>query len=423
VFVDTCDDLPIRCSAKFLSAARHNRRDSMEGMVTALRHTDLLRQAMSPFLSFFSGPFATLNELPGVANFAVGNPQEMPLPQYVEAVRSHLEPQDAHWFAYKISEPGARAVVADSLSRTTGLAWDPLDVQMTNGGFAAIAVGIRALLEPGDEAIFLSPPWFFYEALILGAGATPRRVKLAPPAFDINLGGIEDAITPRTRLVLLNTPHNPSGRVYTLDELRGLADLLERASARTGRPIFLFSDEPYRRIVFDGRTFHSPAEVYPHTVISYSYGKQLLAPGMRIGYLTWPPTMPNRAQLRDDTFLHQTIAGFAFPNADLQHAIADLEPMSIDIARMQRRRDRVVGELRRMGYETTNPEGTFYIMVRSPIEDDLAFSGILNSHKVLTLPGSIVELPGWLRVSLTASDEMVDIGLPGFERALAEAGA
>ena len=390
-------------------------------MVTALRHTDLLREAMSPFLSFFSGPFSTLNEQPGIANFAVGNPQEMPLPQYVDAVRSHLEPQDAHWFAYKISEPNAQQTVAESLSRTTGLEWDPLDVQMTNGGFAAIAVGIRTLLEPGDEAIFLSPPWFFYEALILGAGATPVRVRLAPPDFDINLAGIEDAITSRTRMVLLNTPHNPSGRVYSLDELRALADVLEPASARSGRPIYLFSDEPYRRIVFDGRTFHSPAEVYPHTVIGYSYGKQLLAPGMRIGYLTWPPTMPERERLRDDTFLHQTISGFSFPNADLQHAIGDLEPMSIDIAQMQRRRDRMVGELRRMGYETTNPEGTFYIMVRSPIDDDVAFSAILNRNKVLTLPGSIVELPGWLRVSLTASDEMVDIGLPGFERALAEA--
>jgi aspartate aminotransferase len=390
-------------------------------MVTAVRQTDLLRQSMQPFLSFFSGPFAQLNELPDIANFAVGNPQEMPLPQYVDAIRGHLEPQDAHWFAYKVSEPGTRAVVAQALSKTTGLDWDPLDVQMTNGGFAAIAIAIRALLEPGDEAIFLSPPWFFYEALILGAGATPVRVRLEPPAFDINLAGIDRAISARTRLVLLNSPHNPSGRVYTLDELSALANVLERAAARTGQPIYLLSDEPYRRIVFDGRAFHSPAEVYPRTVISYSYGKQLLAPGMRIGYLTWPPTMPERDRLRDDTFLYQTVSGFSFPNADLQHAIADLEPMSIDIPHMQQRRDRVVNALRGMGYETTNPEGTFYIMVRSPIEDDVAFSHILNRHKVLTLPGSIVELPGWLRVSLTASDEMVDIGLPGFRAALAEA--
>jgi aspartate aminotransferase len=390
-------------------------------MVTAIRRTELLRQSIAPFLRYFNGPYAELNEQPGVANFAVGNPHEMALPAYVEAVRAHLEPQNPDWFAYKLSEPNARAAVAESLSRLTGLDWDAEDVQMTNGGFAAIAVTLRTLLEPGDEAVFLSPPWFFYEMLILAAGATPVRVRLSAPEFAIDLAAIESAITPRTRVVLLNSPHNPSGRVYRRDELAPLADLLERASARNGRRIYLLSDEPYRRILFDGRRFTSPAELYPHTVINYSYGKQLLAPGMRIGYLTWPPTMTNRERLRDDTFVEQCATGFAFPNADLQHAIAELEPLSIDMAAMERRRDRVVGALRTMGYQTTNPEGTFYVMVRSPIDDDLAFSEMLNRQRVLTLPGSIVELPGWLRLSLTASDEMVDAGLPGFERALAEA--
>ncbi len=118
--------------------------------------------------------------------------------------------------------------------------------------------------------------------------------------------------------------------------------------------------------------------------------------------------------------MQQLATGFAFPNADLQHAMAELEPLAIDMAAMERRRDRVVGALREMGYETTMPEGTFYIMARSPLDDDLAFSALLNRERVLTLPGSIVELPGWLRISLTASDEMVDAGLPGFARALAE---
>jgi aspartate aminotransferase len=390
-------------------------------MVTAVRRTELLRQSISPFLRFFNGAYAELNEQPGVANFAVGNPQEMPLTAYVDAVRSHLEPHGADWFAYKVSEPDSRAVVANSLTRSTGLAWHPEDVQMTNAGFAAIALGLRTVLDAGDEAIFLSPPWFFYEMLILAAGATPVRVKLAPPEFTIDDAALAAAITPRTRLVIVNTPHNPSGRVYRPDELRRLAGVLTEASARNGRPIYLLSDEPYRRIVFDGRAFHSPAEFYPHTLISYSYGKQLLAPGMRIGYLTWPPTMPERETLRDNAFIEQTALGWAFPNADLQHALPDLEPLSIDIPAMQRRRDRLVGELRAMGYDTTMPEGTFYIMLRSPLDDDEAFAAMLNRQRVLTLPGKIVELPGWLRLSLTASDEMVDIGLPGFAAALEEA--
>jgi len=208
---------------------------------------------------------------------------------------------------------------------------------------------------------------------------------------------------------------------YPLDDLRRLADLLERASRRIGRPIYLLSDEPYRRILFDGVRFHSPAEAYSRTVVTYSYGKQLLAPGMRIGYLTWPPTMPERDRLRDDAFIHQLAAGFAFPNADLQHALAELETLVIDLDGMQRRRDRLVGHLRGLGCEATTPEGTFYVMARSPTPDDEAFAEGLSRHKVLVPPGSIVELPGWLRISLTASDEMVERGLPRFEMAWREA--
>jgi aspartate aminotransferase len=384
-------------------------------------HTDRLRESIAPFLRFFTGPYAQLEPDPEVANFAVGNPQELAMPGYVAAVGRQLEPRDKDWYAYKLSEPQATRTVADSLSRLTGLDWDPADVQMTNGGFGAIAVALRTLLEPGDEALFQCPPWFFYEQLVLAAGGVPVRARLEPPDFEIPFDEIAARITPRTRVVLLNSPHNPSGRVYPLGNLRRLASLLEEQSTRIGRPIYLLSDEPYRRILFDGRNFHSPAEVYPHTVITYSYGKQLLAPGMRIGYLTWPPTMPDRERLRDDVFVQQCASGYMFPNADLQHALPELDPMVIDLAAMERRRDRFVGRLREIGYETTLPEGTFYVMVRSPVADDEAFAGMLGQHKVLVLPGSIVELPGWLRISLTASDEMVQRGLPGFEAAWAEA--
>jgi aspartate aminotransferase len=390
-------------------------------MATTIRRSDALRATIAPFLRFFNGPYASLEPDPLVANFAVGNPQEFAMPQYVEALRGQLEPRDKDWYAYKLSEPKAQAVVAERLAGLTGLAWDPADVQMTNGGFGAIAVALRMLLEPGDEAIFLSPPWFFYEMLTLAAGGVPVRVPLAPPDFELELEGIEAAVTPRTRMVLINSPHNPSGRVYPPEDLRRLAEVLERSGRRIGRPIYLLSDEPYRRILFDDRRFHSPAEAYPHTVITYSYGKQLLAPGMRIGYLTWPPAMTDRPRLREDAFIQQCAVGWAFPNADLQHALADLEPLVIDLAAMQRRRDRVVSRLREIGYETTVPEGTFYLLVRSPIADDEAFAEMLGRHRVLVLPGSIVELPGWLRVSLTASDEMVERGLPGFEAAWREA--
>jgi aspartate aminotransferase len=376
---------------------------------------------VAPFLSFFSGPFEELNREPDVANFAVGNPQEPPLTAYVGALERALPPRDKDWFAYKLSEPESRRIVADALSARSGLDWDPDDVAMTNGGFAALAVTIRALVEPGDEVLFCSPPWFFYELLVLAAGGEPARVTLEPPAFDLDVDRIAAAITPRTRAVIVNSPHNPSGRVFSAETFADLASALGDASARVGRPVWVISDEPYRRIVFDGRDVPSPATAYPYTAITYSYGKQTLAPGQRIGYVAVPPTCPDRAELRDRLFLEQMATGYSWPNALLQHALADIERTTVDIGALERRRDRLVPALREMGYEASMPEGTFYTMARAPIDDDAAFTETLARHRVLVLPGSIVEVPGWFRVSLTASDEMVEEAIPRFAAARREA--
>ncbi len=387
------------------------------------RQMDRLQASIEPFSRFFNGPVWARNEEPGLANFAVGNPQEMPLPAYVDALSRWLPPRQKDWYAYKLSEPRSRAAVARSLTERTGLDWDPEDIAMTNGGFAAIAVTLRAILEPGDEVVFLSPPWFFYELLILAAGGEPVRVGMSPPEFELDLDALEAAITPRTRAVLVNTPHNPTGRVLDLDTLQRLGATLQQASDRAGRTVHLIADEPYNRLVFDGRAFHSPAEAYPGTITTYSYGKTLLAPGQRIGYLTFPPTLPaeERQALRDEVFLQQAATGWAFPNALLQHALPDLERLSIDVGALQHRRDRLVPALRDMGYEASMPEGTFYTMARSPVPDDVAFSDILARHRVLVLPGTVVEVPGWFRISLTASDQMVEAGIPRFGAAMAEA--
>ena len=380
-----------------------------------------MRASVAPFLSFFSGPYERLNARPGISNFAVGNPQEMPVPAYVDALRSHVEPQDKDWFAYKFSEPDSRRVVAKTLSARVGLDWDPEDIAMTNGGFAALAVTIRTLVEPGDEVLFLSPPWFFNEMLVLAAGGEPARLRLEPPNFDLDVDRIAASITPRTRAVIVNSPHNPSGRVFSSETFAQLGQALADASDRIGHPVWLISDEPYNRIVFDGRQAASPASAYPYTMITYSYGKQTLAPGMRIGFIAVPPTCPDRVELRDAIFLEQMGTGYSWPNALLQHALPDIEDVTIDLEALGRRRDRLVGALRDMGYEASMPEGTFYTMARSPIEDDVAFADALARHDILVLPGTIVEVPGWFRVSLTASDDMVEAGIPRFEAARREA--
>ena len=387
--------------------------------IASSTRVERLAAAMAHVQQLVDSPIFGRRGTPGVADCMVGNPQEMPLPDLVEVLQRNLQPRDKNWFAYKLNEPEATIPVARSLTRLTGLEWDPRDVFMTNAGFGALAVTLRAITEPGDEVIYLSPPWFFYELLIVAADAIPVRLNLVPPHFDLDADAIAAAITPRTRAVIVNSPHNPTGRVYPLDVLSRLATVLDEASRRNGRTVHLIADEPYRRILFDGIRYHSAAEVYPGTIITYSYGKILLSPGQRLGYIALPPTSPERDALRRAIELFQWATGYAFADALMQHSTADLEDVSIDIPRMQARRDRLVGALRAVGYETTNPEGTFYILVRCPTDDDQAFAEKLAANDVLVLPGTIVELPGWIRVSLTASDEMVEQAIPVFERALA----
>ena len=162
-------------------------------------------------------------------------------------------------------------------------------------------VAFRLVLDAGDEAIYSEPAWFCYEPMLLAATPCRGRSTLQPPTFDLDLDAVDAAIGPKTRLVIVNTPHNPTGRIYGRESLEALADRLERASSRIGHRIFLLSDEPYRRLRFDGRGFMSPAALYPWTLISYSFGKVLLAPGQRLGYLALSPLMPaaDRQALRE----------------------------------------------------------------------------------------------------------------------------
>jgi aspartate aminotransferase len=378
-------------------------------------------RAAVPFLRWFEhSRYAERQKDPEIADFMFGNPQEMPIPAYVDALRAHVVPHDRSWFAYKMSEPQATGVVARTLTERTGLPFDPADVFMTNGGFAAIAVALQTLAEPGDEVVFLSPPWFFYELLVLATGARPVRVKVEAPAFDLPVEAIANAIGPRTRAVLVNSPHNPSGRIWSKDDFARLARVLEDASRRLASgPVWILSDEPYAKVVFDGRRAPSPSEVYPHTVVLYSYGKQLLAPGQRVGYAALPPTLDRsiREALRPDVLMAQCATGFAFPNAVLQHALEDIEALSIDVPALQRRRDRLVPALRELGFETTLPEGTFYVLVKAPARmdgDDAKLVDALAAHDTFVLPGSLVELPGWVRLSLTANDAMVERAIAAF---------
>jgi len=352
----------------------------------------------------------------GMCDFTFGNPHEMPLEGIVNAIRERAIPHDKNWFAYKTSEQDPQAFVAERLSRELDLTFEPGDIALTTGAFAAIMVAFRLVVDAGDEVIYSEPAWFCYEPMLLAGNAVPRKVNLQPPTFDLDLAAVEAAIGPKTRLVIVNTPHNPTGRIYSRASLEVLADLLERASSRIGHRIFLLSDEPYRQLRFDGRGFTSPAALYPWTLISYSFGKVLLAPGQRLGYLALSPLMPtaDRHALRSVMFSAQMALGWCFPNAVMQYAVPDLDKLSIDRVALTRRRDWFMAALASAGYSVLVPEGTFYLWSKWTDNDPQRQWNALADRDVFVLPGSIMNAPSYFRISLTASDEMVERALPAF---------
>jgi aspartate aminotransferase len=363
---------------------------------------------------YFNSRYAERRLEPGICDFTLGNPHEMPLEGIVSAIRERAIPHDKNWFAYKTSEEDPKAFIAERLGRELDLTFEPDDIALTAGAFAAIMVAFRLVVDAGDEVIYSEPAWFCYEPMLLAANAVPRKVRLRAPAFDLDLASIEAAVGPKTRLVIVNTPHNPTGRIYSRTSLEALADLLERASTKIGHRIFLLSDEPYRQLRFDGRDFTSPAALYPWTLISYSYGKVLLAPGQRLGYLAISPLMPtaDRHALRSAMFSAQMALGWCFPNAVMQYAVPDLDRLSIDQAALARRRDRLMGALLSAGYSVLAPEGTFYLWSKWTDSDPRRQWNALADRDVFVLPGSLMNAPDYFRISLTASDEMVEWALP-----------
>jgi aspartate aminotransferase len=369
---------------------------------------------------YFRSRYSQRRAAPGIADFTFGNPQEMPLPPFVGALREAAIPRDKDWFAYKTSEAQPQEFLAEHVGRELGLDFEPADFALTAGAFGAIALAFGLLLDRGDEVVYSEPAWFCYAPMLGLADAVPRPVPLAPPRFDLDLAAIEAAITDRTRLVIVNTPHNPTGRIYDAETLTELASLLDRASARIGRRIFLLSDEPYRRLRFDGNGFTSPASMYPWTMISYSYGKVLLAPGQRLGYLALSPLMPpeTRRELAAATFPTQMALGWTFPSAVMQRAVPALEDLSIDQAALTRRRDRLVAALADAGHRPLVPEGTFYLFAAWADGSPEEHWNRLADLDVFVMPGAILGAEDHFRVCLTASDAMVDTAVPAFARAM-----
>jgi aspartate aminotransferase len=374
----------------------------------------------TPIRQFFTqATYMSRRTEPGSIDFTLGDAHETPPPGFVEALQRWSVPQKQGWYGYKGNIPESRIAVSAALQDKRGLSILPEDIFMTNGTVVGLAICLQMLAGEGDEVIILTPPWLGYRRMVHFTGAVPVGVPVDTNTFDMDLQAIASAITERTRAIIINSPHNPTGKIFSASTLEGLSGILNEASKHYGKPIYIISDETFSRVVFDNQTCSSPTQFYPFSFLVYGYSKTLMAPGQRIGYIALPPTMPNREEIRRIIdFLQQTPFGWCYPSVLMQYALGDLEQLNINIEHLQNKRDLMVKALRDMGYNLYNPDGTFFLLVKSPWEDDLAFAELLASQDIFVLPGTPQEIPGYFRISLTVNEEMISRSLPKFQAAM-----
>ena len=245
---------------------------------------------------------------------------------------------------------------------------------MSCGAAGAINVTLRATLNPGDEVIILSPFFGEYVYYVDNHNGAPVIVPTTE-AFQLDLGAIEAAITPRTRGLILNSPNNPSGVIYSADQVGELAQLLNRKQAELGAEIYIISDEPYRHLIYDGLAYPQVFPHYDRTIVVNSHAKDLGLPGERIGYIAVHPDYPNKGELVDGMIFCTRTLGFVNAPALMQHLVRSLQGISVDVAEYQRKRDFLYSQLTEIGYTMTKPQGAFYLFPQSPLPDDAAFVG------------------------------------------------
>ncbi|MGZ8845117.1 MAG: aminotransferase class I/II-fold pyridoxal phosphate-dependent enzyme [Pyrinomonadaceae bacterium] len=345
---------------------------------------------------------------PTVADLLFGDPHDPPLPGIAKALHAQVEATASAGYRYVHHLPEAREAATQALSQRTDLPFEADDIFLNTGAFSGLSLCLRAFCGPGTEVVYLSPPWFYYRSMIKSVGAVPRSVGLNPDGWTLPLDDLAAAIGSQTSAVMVNSPHNPSGRVFSDEEFAGLGEVLSEVSRRLGRHIPIISDEAYARVVYGRTHAPTPARHYAATVVVYTYGKTLLAPSLRLGYMALAPGFPDAVRMRHMFDALQPIGGWLLPSGLVQRALPDLENLCIELTPLEQRRDRLCVALREGGYSVTPAQGTFYMLVGSPDPDDEAFSRYLEGRDVLVLPGSTMEAPGTFRVSLTASDTMID---------------
>jgi len=354
-----------------------------------------------------------------VFDFSLGNPNLDPPPLFRSVLESLViqDTEGAHAYMPNAGYAATREAVAGYLRQIHGAPFEGKHVIMTCGAAGALNIALKAILNPGDEVLVFRPFFVEYTFYVDNHGGTAVTVP-SRSDFSMDMEALETSISKKTAAVLINSPNNPTGKVYSKSELDVLGSLLERKSRETGRTLYLVSDEPYRKIVYDGLEVPSPFQSYRHSLLATSYSKDLSLPGERIGYLAVHPEAEDASLLLDAAILANRILGFVNAPALMQRVIQYLQGASVDVTAYQRKRDTLCAGLSEAGYTFHKPEGAFYLFPHSPIPDDVAFVRELQKHNILAVPGTGFGGPGHFRLSYCVDDGTIKRSLTHFKEAL-----
>lgn len=357
-----------------------------------------------------------------VFDFSLGNPN-VPPPDVVREKLIELaksKDPDLHAYMPNAGLLSTRTAVSAYLCREYCVSMAQDQIVATCGAAGALNITLKALLDPGDEVICPAPYFVEYGFYVDNHGGVLKPVPTLPD-FSLDLDRIEQEIGPRTKIILINSPNNPTGQIYSDESLDRLGKILTEKSRRFGHTIYLVSDEPYRKIVYDGFRVPCIFQHYPNSLIGSSYSKDLSLPGERIGFVAVGPAIDDPAQVVSALTLANRILGFVNAPAMMQRLIEELQGACVDIEIYRRKRDRLVSALLACGYEMTVPKGAFYLFPKSPLPDDVRFVKLLLEENVLVVPGSGFGGPGHFRIAYCVDDRIIEGALPGFERAFKRA--
>ncbi len=357
-----------------------------------------------------------------VSDFSLGNPDAPPPAKFNQVIQEITQDTSPGMHSYMPNGgyPWVREAIAAKMSIEQNMTIDQGDMLMTCGAAGGLNIVMKALLNPGDEVIILAPYFVEYGFYIDNHGGVSKTVT-TDDEFNLDLAAIEAAISSKTKAIIINSPNNPCGQIYSAESLAALGKLLDQAGTQLGTTIYLISDEPYRKIVFDGHEVPSIFTAYTNSIVVSSYSKDLSLPGERIGYLAVHPKIEDKHQLLDGLTLANRILGFVNAPALMQRVVADLQDVSVDISIYGRRKELLCTILREAGLTFTEPKGAFYVFPKTPLADDVKFVALLQEERILAVPGVGFGAAGHMRIAFCVPDEVIARSAEGFKRAVDKA--